>query len=233
MNGETFLRKLDKPPATELFVDGIWIDTPGGIKQVEEKNLKEHMCGRRNTYHSENSRVKPVCEPDGRSIALRKQIAEETSSEWKQYAPAEAHPFLEHGRCKLPKEHRKDYNGIFDSPIPFTTFKKYHKSKSKNKALRISEVRRDRVSSANTECRQLICSVLSLVYQTGKIIHTWDHEIMNWIPKEMGNPAVDRHRPIALLEVLRKITLGVKKQQVFDVWIKHNLLDIHIRSTTN
>ena len=107
---------------------------------VEEENLKEHRYGRRNTYRSENSRVNPLYEPDGRGIALCKQIAEGTSSKLKQYAPAEAHPFLEHGRCKLLKEHHKDYDGIFDSPIPFTSFENYHISKSKNKAPGVSEV---------------------------------------------------------------------------------------------
>jgi hypothetical protein len=100
-----------------------------------------------------------------------------------------------------------------------------HASKSKNKAPGKSEIRMDHICAANKTCRRLIHSILSLAYTSGKTFSSWDHEIINWIPKEPGNPALDRRRPIALLEVMKKLTLGVKKQQVFDVWIKHDLLD--------
>ena len=34
------------PPATELLVEGEWVDTPGGIKKIEETNLCQHTYGR-------------------------------------------------------------------------------------------------------------------------------------------------------------------------------------------
>ena len=70
-----------------------------------------------------------------------------------------------------------------------------------------------------------ICSLLSVPYVCGKTYTTWNNEIISWIPKEAGNPAIDRRRPIALLEVMRKLCLGVKKNEVFEVWNKHNLID--------
>ena len=52
-----------------------------------------------------------------------------------------------------------------------------------------------------------------------------NNEIISWIPKEPGNPAIDRRRPIAPLEIMRKLCLGVKKNEVFNVWMKHNVID--------
>ena len=125
----------------------------------------------------------------------------------------------------MSEEAKSDYDGIFDTEIPFEQFDAYCRSKAKNKAPGKSGVRIDHICSAREEDRKLICKILSLPYLTGLTFTSWDDEIINWIPKEAGNPALDRRRPIALLEVLRKLTLGVKKKQVFDVWEKHHLID--------
>jgi len=151
--------------------------------------------------------------------------ANRNGNEWKSFVPKEAHEFFEKGRVVLAQEHLSDYDGIFDTEIPFPTFDKFCSAKAKDRAPSVSNVRIDHVCSAQIRERKLICKILSLPYLTGRTFSSWDHEIINWIPKEPGNPAIDRRRPIALLEVLRKVTLGVKKQQVFDVWEKHNLID--------
>ena len=59
------------PPATQLFVEGVRVDTPSGIKRIEETNLHQHMYGRTCTYHSEGDRKNPLCEPDARGKKLR------------------------------------------------------------------------------------------------------------------------------------------------------------------
>lgn len=66
---------------------------------------------------------------------------------------------------------------------------------------------------------------MSLPYITGMSFTNWDKEVIAWIPKEPGNRAPDRRRPIALLEVMRKVTLGVKKNKVSAIWEKYSLLD--------
>jgi hypothetical protein len=183
------------------------------------------MYGRTGTFHSEGQRKNPLCEPTAEGLALRKSIADGSSREWVKLVPKEAHEFFEHGRCKLSEEAQGDYDGIFDTEIPFEQFDAYCRSKAKNKAPGKSGVRIDHICSARLNDRKLICRILSLPYPTGLTFTSWDDEIINWIPKEAGNPALDRRRPIALLEVLRKLTLGVKKKQVFDVWEKHHLID--------
>ena len=54
---------------------------------------------------------------------------------------------------------------------------------------------------------------------------SWSWEIINWIPKEPGNPDIDRRRPIALLEVMRKLSLGANSRKNFDIWEKKDVLD--------
>ena len=53
--------------------------------------------------------------------------------------------------------------------------------------------------------------IAQLVYLTQQSFTSWDREVINWIPNKPGNPTLDRRRPIALLEVFRNLTLGVKK----------------------
>ena len=67
--------------------------------------------------------------------------------------------------------------------------------------------------------RKDICRLISVPY----IIWSW--EIINWIPKEPGNPDIDRRRPIALLEVMRKLSLGANSRKVFDIWEEKDVLD--------
>jgi hypothetical protein len=194
------------PPATELLVEGEWIATPKLLMKFEDKNLVKHMYGRGCTYHSEKGRTNPFCEPNKRGKELRKQVANGSGNEWKSFVPKEAHEFFEKGRVVLAQEHLSDYDGIFDTEIPFQTFDKFCFAKAKDRAPSVSNVRIDHVCSAQIRERKLICKILSLPYLTGKTFRSWDHEIINWIPKEPGNPAIDRRRPIALLEVLRKVT---------------------------
>ena len=69
------------PPATQLFVEGIWVDTPSGIKRIEETNLHQHMYGRTCTYHSEGDCKKTLSEPDAWGKKLRQKIADGSSDE--------------------------------------------------------------------------------------------------------------------------------------------------------
>ena len=213
------------PPATELLVEGEWVDTPEGIKRTEETNLYKHMYGRKLTFHSEGAHENPLCEPTHKGLNIRQQISEGTSDEWRKFVPPEAQEFFAHARCIATDEQKQEYGGIFDEEIPFELFDKFCSGKAKNRAPGESGIRIDHVCSAKETDRRLICKILSLTYLTKNTFRAWDVELINWIPKEVGNPAMDRRRPIALLEVLRKITLGVKKDQVFRIWDKHNYID--------
>jgi hypothetical protein len=41
---------------------------------------------------------------------------------------------------------------------------------------------------------------------------------VNWVPKEDGNSDLGRRRPLMYYEVMRKISVGIKKAQVMSVW---------------
>jgi len=92
------------PAPTELLVDGVWVDTPEGIKNLEEENLSKHMYGRAGTFHSEGARPNPFCEPTKAGLKLRIQVATGKSDKWKQFTPPKTQEFFSHGRCTLTKE---------------------------------------------------------------------------------------------------------------------------------
>ena len=212
------------PPPTQLMVKGRWIDDPREIKEVEREQLTQQMYGRKNTFHTEGDRVNPFCENTDEGKSLRKGIADGTSDEWKQYVPIELHDFYKHGKRILTDEHLKDA-GVFTTPVSFKEYDAYIMAKTKNKAGGGSGIRIDHLCSASIEVRQLIYQVLNLPMLTKRSFVSWDKEIINWIPKEPGNPDIDRRRPIALLEVMRKCALGVRKNRVLEVWMKHGCID--------
>ena len=42
----------------------------------------------------------------------------------------------------------------------------------------------------------------------------WKEEIVNWIPKEEGNPDINKRRPLMYYEVLRKMCIGIRVRRV-------------------
>ena len=112
------------------------------------------------------------------------------------------------------------------SPPRYPTKKllSYVGGKSKNKAPSKSNVRLDHFCGAPDREQRDMGKLLSIPYLTTLTYAAWNAEIINFIPKELGNPALDRRRPIALLEVFRKISLGAKKNQVFQIWEQNGLV---------
>ena len=50
-------------------------------------------------------------------------------------------------------------------------------------------------------------------------------EIVNWVPKEDGNSDLGRRRPLVYYEVMREISVGIKKAQVMAVWKNNGWID--------
>jgi len=125
------------------------------------------------------------------------------------------------GKRIIPCTH---YDDIFTTPINFSFFQQYLAKKRKNRSPSMSNIRIDHICSLPDNLQRDICLLLSIPYVSDYTFTSWDHEIISWIPKEAGNPALDRRRPITLLEVMRKICIGVKKNQVFNIWFKNNAI---------
>ena len=51
--------------------------------------------------------------------------------------------------------------------------------------------------------------MLSLPYIAGVKYGDWNEEIVNWIPKIVGNDDMTKRRPLMYYEVLRKMCIGV------------------------
>jgi hypothetical protein len=71
---------------------------------------------------------------------------------------------------------------------------------------------------------EAIRKLLSLPYLSGTKYRQWENEIITWLPKEEDNPDIAKRRPIALLEVMKKMHIGVKKNELISIAIKHKMI---------
>jgi len=53
--------------------------------------------------------------------------------------------------------------------------------------------------------------------RTNFVPESFNPEIISWIPKEPGNLKLERARPIAFQEVLKKITIGLRLAPIVDI----------------
>jgi hypothetical protein len=118
-----------------------------------------------------------------------------------------------------------EYGNIFTDVVGIGLSGSYTGAKKKNTAPGVTGIRIDHIAALGMDHRQMICNLLSLVYLTGLGYTQWKYEIVNWIPKEEGNPDMAKRRQLVYYEVLRKMCMGVKKRQIMNVWVKHGLID--------
>ena len=179
------------------------------------------MWGREDTFHEVEGIVNPMCASNAEGRRLRIAMANGEMDEVADMIPEQAKPFFKHAkRLTSPQK----YGNIFTTPIPLARLQSYASGKAKNRAPSESLIRIDHFCGAAGPEQKAMGLLMSIPYLTTLTYSSWNTEIINWIPKELGNPALDRRRPIALLEVFRKMSLGAKKQQVFDVWDKEKLI---------
>ena len=84
----------------------------------------------------------------------------------------------------------------------------YLQNRKKNTAPGESGIRIDHIAALGVAQRRMICNLLSIVYLTGMGYEQWKHEIVNWTPKEQGNPAMDKRRPLMYYELMREMCMG-------------------------
>ena len=207
------------------------IDKKEDIMEAEMEHCEIHMGKNRKAWYL-NSDGDMMDEfkntPKGKkwraALAEGKLNKEETNK-----IPLQLRKVFEHAKAVKKSNgetiSKRDYGNIFTSQVSIESFNKYLKKKKKNTAPGVSEIRIDHIVALNVDHKQMICNLLSMVYLTGMGYDQWKHEIVNWIPKEPGNPDMNKRRPLMFYEVMRKMCMGVKKQQVMNVWLKHKTID--------
>ena len=117
------------------------------------------------------------------------------------------------------------YGNIFTADITLQELDRYLARVRKNTAPGISGIRVDHIAGLPDEMRLAIAKVLSVPYTSGLKYTAWQEQIVNWIPKELGNPDINKRRPLMYYEVLHKMHIGIRLHRVSKVWLKHGLID--------
>ena len=53
----------------------------------------------------------------------------------------------------------------------------------------------------------------------------WKEEIVNWTPKEEGNPDINKRHPLIYYAVLRNMCIGIRVRRVLNIWRKNGVID--------
>ena len=116
------------------------------------------------------------------------------------------------------------YGDIRSRCITYDEWDAYIAMKSKNVAPGASGVQYVHLAVMPVNIRHDMCDIANLAIQSGHIFTMWKKELIYRIPKEPGNPDQLKQRPLKLQEVMRKITLGIKKNHLIEVWHEHKLI---------
>jgi hypothetical protein len=192
----------------------------GGKQRVEakEKKLTEKHFGknRERRYRNAQGAVLPQFRSTKQGRQWRKKLAAGTltEGEWK-IVPSKLRGVL---RCaktvadKAGNTARPQHHGdIFTIAISMHRLKRWLARKKKNTAPGVSGVRVDHLAAAPTRALRARARVLSMPYVAGCMYSAWAEETVNWVPKEDGNSDLGRRRPLMYNEVMRKISVGIKK----------------------
>ena len=206
-------------------------DTPEAIASVERKITAEHMGkGRKRWYLNESGEIMPEFANTEYGKQWRAKLAAGSlnNMEW-QCIPSELRTVFRHARTVNNSSgvqmKPSMYGNIFITDVSMKMLKRYITKKKKNTAPGESGIRIDHIAALPDGHKEMIRQLLSIVYLTGLGYTKWRREIVNWIPKEEGNPALDKRRPLMYYEVMRKMCIGVKKQQVLKVWMHNGAID--------
>ena len=204
------------------------IDEPAKFKQKEVEHARKHMSGTEAPWTKvtapDGSILRhPISKLDRAGEFMRKETA---GGSIPSSIPNQYHDVFRHAKAKPINEADKlELRRLYTTEISKSEFELYLSKKKKNRAPAASEIRIDHVCSASTAVKEGFRKLISIPYLTGLVYRDWRTEIINWIPKEAGNPDMDRRRPIALLEVLRKMWLGIRKGPVQEIWVRNKYIN--------
>ena len=201
------------------------VTEPAEFLEVERDHITKHMAGTASPWTmSPDNQQHPIAPLNSAGRRYRRRLAKHGAGA--SDVPVQFRGIFKHAkRLPMPAADRQAAELIFTTPIPFARFEAYTAGKKKNRGPGKSEIRIDHICAAPKGAREDICSLLSIPYTTGLVYTSWNAELINWIPKEEGNPDINKRRPIALLEVMRKICMGIKKQEMFDIWIRNGFIN--------
>ena len=119
----------------------------------------------------------------------------------------------------------KMYGNIFTAEISLQELDRYLARVRKNTAPGISGIRVDHIASLPIELREAVAKILSVPYTSGMTYTDWKEQIVNWIPKEAGNPDINKRRPLMYYELMHTMHIGIRLHRVAKVWLRHGIID--------
>jgi hypothetical protein len=227
-------RKSHTSKPTVLYENqGSEIKLIEGKKKVRKKEIefseKFMGKGRQRWYLKNNKPIAPVSKSAyGKKWRKDLQNGQLTNKQWQQI-PTELRKVFQCAQaCKNKKGQTMKaemYGNIFTSEITLKELDKYIARIKKNTAPGLSGVRVDHIAALPDNLRTAIAKLLSIPYTTGMGYSAWKEEIVNWTPKEDGNPDINKRRPLMYYEVLRKMCIGMRVGRVLNVWRRHGKID--------
>eukprot|EP00935_MAST-01C_sp_MAST-1C-sp1_P001249 g1249.t1 len=208
---------------------------------AENAYLPIHLGGKVNPYYRVTDKNHPFLSPLKASRTRRKRFQRGHSEDLvgipQRFAPIfQAAKRINDSQTDKPVK-SSIYGDIFETEIGEQLFEDIINGKPKNKAPGINGVRIDHLVASPKKLREAVRKLLSLPYLSGIRFNEWKHEMIAWLPKEKGNPDIAKRRPIALLDVMKKICFGAKKKQFIITAMDHGLIHpehygaLHDRST--
>ena len=207
------------------------LDRKQDIYAKEVEVTQQHMGQGRERWYKNGNEMFPLFEDSEEGKQLRRQVQEGTlpEKEWEKI-PEKVRGVIrcaQAAQSKLTGEpmSAKMYGNIFTAEISLQELDRYLARVRKNTAPWISGIRVDHIASLPTELREAVAKILSVPYTSGMTYTDWKEQIVNWIPKEAGNPDINKRRPLMYYEVMHKMHIGIRLHRVAKVWLKHGIID--------
>ena len=206
------------------------IEGKENIYKREVEFAKKHMGEGRERWYIHNGKLLPAFRNDEHGKQWRKDLQDGklTEQQWKEI-PKQLKGVFKCARACVNKDGKhmtaQMYGDIFTSPVTLEELDRYLARAKKNTAPGVSGVRIDHIAALPDDMRKAIAQVLSVPYLTGIGFSAWREEIVNWVPKEEGNPDINKRRPLVYYEIMRKMCMAVRVRRVAKVWRDNGIID--------
>ena len=206
------------------------IDGKQEIHAKERNFTEQHMGKGRKEWYIKNGTMFEGFQdnPQGNGWRQRIQFGTATEADYDQIPTQLKAVFHEAKVCKNKYGDTMSgemYGDLFTAPITLEELKTYIKRTKKNTAPGKSGIRIDHIAALPEKLQQGIADLLSIPYVTGLGFDSWNDEIVNWTPKEEGNPDINKRRPLMYYEIMRKMHLGVRIRRILKVWLTNGIVD--------
>ena len=209
-------------------------EEPGSSKIIEDpEEFKETMRdytvlelgkGRKRWFMNDTA-THPIAQMTPEGDKVRKTLAHGTDSERQEVKNTIPPCFWEAADAMKAKEGAKEkwYEHVMKT-ITKDEWDKRVSTKKKNTAPGKSQIRVDHVAAAPDSTQRKIRALCNMSILSGVPCDMWLDELIWKIPKDPGPAKIDRMRPLKFLEITRKMTQGIIKTRLQDVWFKKRLI---------